>query len=68
MAIKAYSNYKSIIFVYADVCVPGDKKDFALLSKCNFVMIKYPRKGRSIPHERVFKMDYENLVCTMDLL
>ena len=42
-----------------------DKNAFALLSKCNFVMIKYPRKakGRSLPHERVFKMDFENLVC-----
>ena len=55
--------YKIIIIVYADVCVKGDISDFALLSKCNFVMIKYPRKGWSIPHERVFKMDYENLVC-----
>ena len=26
-------------------------------------MIKYPRNGYSIPHERVFKMDLENLVC-----
>ena len=25
-------------------------------------MIKYPRKGQSIPHERVFTMDFENLV------
>ena len=41
-----------------------DKNAFTLLNKCNFVMIKYPRKGgRSIPHERVFKMDFENLVC-----
>ena len=40
----------------------GDKNDFALLSKCSFVMIKYSRKGRSMPHERVFKMDFENLV------
>ena len=40
----------------------GSKDEVALLSKCNFVMIKYPRKGRSIPHERIFKMDFENLV------
>ena len=41
----------------------GNKNDLALLSKSNFAMIKYPRKGHSIPHERVFKMDFENLVC-----
>lgn len=41
------------------------ENDFALLSKRSFVMIKYPRKSRwwSIPHERVFTMDFENLVC-----
>ena len=26
-------------------------------------MVKFPRKGRSLPHERVFTMDSENLVC-----
>lgn len=30
-------------------------------------MIKYPRRGRSIPHERVFTMDVEHLVQTFDL-
>ena len=42
-----------------------DKTAYSLLSKCSFVMIKYPRKrkGQSLPHERVFKMDFENLVC-----
>lgn len=29
-----------------------------------FHMIKYAREGRSIPHERVFKLDNDNLVCT----
>ena len=46
-------------FIY----ITGNKNDFALLSKSNFAMIKYPRNGHSIPHERVFKMDFENLVC-----
>ena len=42
----------------------GGRNDFALLSKRDFIMIKYPRRRKySIPHERVFKMDYENLVC-----
>ena len=36
--------------------------DFAPLHRSDFIMIKYPRKGRSIPHERVFTMDFENLV------
>ena len=27
-----------------------------------FPMIKYARGGRSIPHERVFKLDKDNLV------
>lgn len=27
-----------------------------------FPMIKYARGGRSIPHERVFKLDNDNLV------
>ena len=44
----------------------GNKNDFALLGKSNFAMIKYPRKGHSIPHERVFKMDFENLVCAIE--
>ena len=43
----------------------GNKNDLALLSKSNFSMIKYPRKGHSIPHERVFKMDFENMVCAV---
>ena len=41
----------------------GNKNDLAIVSKSGFVMIKYPRKGHSIPHERVFQMDPRNLVC-----
>ena len=52
--------------MYAQLCfvaiVDGD--DFGALHDLDFVMIKYPRKrnSNSLPHERVFTMDYENLV------
>ena len=52
------------LILYVVISTIGGKDDISLLNKCNFVMIKYPRKGRSIPHERVFTMDLENLVCT----
>jgi len=36
---------------------------------CNdFVMIKYPRKGRDLPHDRVFTMDPAYLVRHIDKL
>ena len=58
-----YRELQTSYFISYIYCTTGSKNDFALLSECNFVMIKYPRKGQSIPHERVFKMDSENLVC-----
>ena len=39
-----------------------DNFDFSQLHEQKFVMIKYVRNGRTLPHERVFKMDLENLV------
>lgn len=52
--------------VYVNFVVLDDKEDeFGLyIHNTDFAMIKYPRKrnSNSIPHERVFTMDYENLV------
>ena len=38
--------------------------DLGALHDLDYAMIKYPRKRKhkSWPHERVFTMDYENLV------
>ena len=38
--------------------------NLGVLHNYDFVMTKYPRKRKSnsLPHERVFTMDYENLV------
>ena len=41
-----------------------DGDDLGALHDLDFAMIKYPRKrnANSLPHERVFRMDYENQV------
>jgi len=50
----------AILFIH--VVTDGDQYDFTQLYKQKFIMIKYIRNGRSLPHERVFKMDLENVV------
>ena len=40
--------------------------DLGALHNLDFAMIKYPRKRKhsSLPHERVFTMDYDNQVMS----
>ncbi|XP_065898551.1 1-phosphatidylinositol 4,5-bisphosphate phosphodiesterase delta-4-like isoform X2 [Dysidea avara] len=51
-------NWKS----FSDKLFRNNEYDFTQLYKEKFVMTKYPRNGNSLPHERVFKMDFENLM------
>lgn len=37
-------------------------------TKGEFHMIKYARNGKTIPHERVLKMDSNNLVCSFKIM
>ncbi|XP_065898553.1 1-phosphatidylinositol 4,5-bisphosphate phosphodiesterase delta-4-like [Dysidea avara] len=47
---------------FSDKLFRNNEYDFTQLYKQKFVMTKYPRNGNSLPHERVFKMDLENLM------
>ena len=55
--VLSYFNCNSVLLLDQ-----GD--DLGALHDLDFLMIKYPRKRNpnSIPHERVFTTDYENLV------
>ena len=58
----SYSQFIMLQFCFVSID-KGD--DLGALHDLDFVMIKYPRKrnSNSLPHERVFTMDYENVVC-----
>lgn len=50
-----------------DVCFPSAESKVAINRlHHNFAMVKYPRSALGLPHERVFKIDNDNLVsvCT----
>ncbi|CAH3162232.1 unnamed protein product [Porites evermanni] len=62
--IYSFQNVPGIKMLYPSLCCPvGDKVSFSAASELHheFPMIKYARGGRSIPHERVFKLDNDNL-------